>query len=188
MCIYIDRWMIDRWTFWEPPIPPSVPPLKHHLPSLLLIPNQVLHIHLSSSILCGGCVSHPGTLKHNWFPWCSRSWSDLWPGKNWLFTRPVGLLTLDLRRSLRQSQPITLAFDSLAAPPLRGREIGLTGVGVADHKNIPSCCDGAYVEASAYWGRSVGFLSRSLWLTSLGLCVYVCYCTYYIIPKYSYTG
>lgn len=84
------------------------------------------------------------------------------------------MLTLDLQRSLRQKRPITLAFDSLAVPPLMGREIGLTGVGVADNKNIPSCCDGAYVVASAYWGRSVRFLSRSMWLTSLFVRVRAC--------------
>lgn len=45
--------------------------------------------------------------------------------------------------------------------------------GLADHKSTPPHCDGAYVMASAYHGRSVGFPSQrsALKTLSLSICV-----------------
>lgn len=46
---------------------------------------------------------------------------------------------------------------------------GAGGGGTADHESTPPCCDGAYVVASSYHGRSAGFLSQESDLTSLSL-------------------
>lgn len=92
---------------------------------------------------------------------------NLWPWKNWLFTRPFGVRHPWPCGSSSQSQPITDVFDSLSYLGWRANEVG---GGLLTIKTPSPCCEGAYVVASAYYCSSVGFLSQHFALTDLGLC------------------